>query len=180
MSERAAVFIDGGYLSKVLENNFGGEKIDYAKFSDRICEEIGAKRFRTYYYNCLPVIRKGDQKDEKRRQKMQKFLDRLRRLPRFNVDLGRLMEINGVFKQKMVDVKMSLDIADISFDGQVEYVVLVAGDSDFVPAVKRAKKYGRIVHLFYYPGTTHKNILDEVDETHEISGRLISACSLEG
>ncbi len=177
--EKAAVFIDGGYLSQVLRQHFSDVHIDYYKFSEELCNSIEAKRLRTYYYNCMPVVREDNEKDRERYNKMQKFLDKLRRLPRFEVELGRLQLVNGVFKQKMVDVKMSLDIVDVSFNGQVDHVILVAGDSDFVPAVRRAKKYGRIVHLYYYSSTVHKNILDEIDEAHEISEDLIMKCKLD-
>jgi len=174
--EKAAVFIDGGYLNKVLKNYFSEADIDYEVFSEKLCEIIGAKRLRTYFYHCLPIVRKGNEEDKLRHAKMQKFIQKIKRLPRFEVKLGRLQLIGNRFKQKMVDVLMSLDIADISFEKHVEYIVLVAGDSDFVPAVKKAKEYGVIVHLFYHRNAIHNQILDEVDERHEITDEIILSC----
>lgn len=46
------------------------------------------------------------------------------------------------FSQKMVDMKIGLDIASITLKKQVEQIVLVAGDSDFVPAAKLARREG--------------------------------------
>jgi len=172
------VFIDGGYLAKILRDQFGGAHLDFQKFSDNICNSIGVSRMRTYYYTCLPIKRKGNKDDEKRYSNAQKFLDKLKRLPRFEVRLGRLQNINGVFKQKMVDVNMSLDIVDICFDRQVDHIIIVAGDSDFIPAISRAKKYGVIVHLFYHPSSVHKHVLDEVDEIHELANDLIAESKL--
>jgi uncharacterized LabA/DUF88 family protein len=45
-------------------------------------------------------------------------------------------------KQKGVDMRIGLDIASISYKKQVNQIVLVAGDSDFVPAAKLARREG--------------------------------------
>jgi uncharacterized LabA/DUF88 family protein len=45
-------------------------------------------------------------------------------------------------KQKGVDMRIGLDIASISYKKQVDQIVLVAGDSDFVPAAKLARREG--------------------------------------
>ena len=57
MSNRATVFIDGAYLTKILDVDFGKPKIDLARFSDILCGKY--ERLRTYYYNCMPCH--GDQ-----------------------------------------------------------------------------------------------------------------------
>ena len=46
------------------------------------------------------------------------------------------------FNQKMVDIKIGLDIASITLKKQVDQIVLVSGDSDFVPAAKLARREG--------------------------------------
>jgi uncharacterized LabA/DUF88 family protein len=44
--------------------------------------------------------------------------------------------------QKGVDMRIGLDIASMAFKRQVKQIVLVAGDSDFVPAAKLARREG--------------------------------------
>ena len=44
--------------------------------------------------------------------------------------------------QKGVDMRIGLDIAALTFKRQVERIVLIAGDSDFVPAAKMARREG--------------------------------------
>lgn len=46
------------------------------------------------------------------------------------------------FTQKMVDIKIGLDIASITLKKQVDQIILVSGDSDFVPAAKLARREG--------------------------------------
>ncbi|MBL7147489.1 MAG: NYN domain-containing protein [Nanoarchaeota archaeon] len=173
--EKAAIFIDGGYLNKILKNCFD-VNVNYAKLCEIICNELELKRLRTYYYHCMPIIRKGNKNDEIKHSKMQKFLSKLKRLPRFEIKLGRLQLVGGQFKQKMIDILMSLDIVNMCFDKQINHAILIAGDSDFVPAVKKAKEYGAVVHLYYHPSSVHNEILDEIDELHIISEELISKC----
>lgn len=45
-------------------------------------------------------------------------------------------------QQKGVDMKIGLDIASLAFKHLVDQVVLIAGDSDFVPAAKHARREG--------------------------------------
>ncbi len=45
-------------------------------------------------------------------------------------------------KQKGVDMRIALDIASLAFKRLVDQIVLVSGDSDFVPAAKLARREG--------------------------------------
>jgi len=45
-------------------------------------------------------------------------------------------------RQKGVDMRIGLDIASLAFKRQVDQIVLFAGDSDFVPAAKLARREG--------------------------------------
>ncbi len=46
------------------------------------------------------------------------------------------------FRQKGVDMRIGLDIASLAFKKQVSQIVLISGDSDFVPAAKLARREG--------------------------------------
>ncbi|WP_179381466.1 NYN domain-containing protein [Jannaschia marina] len=45
-------------------------------------------------------------------------------------------------RQKAVDMRLALDVASITLKRQAEVIVLVTGDSDFVPAAKLARREG--------------------------------------
>ena len=51
--------------------------------------------------------------------------------------------------QKGVDMRIGLDIASLTLKNQVHVIVLVTGDSDFVPAMKFARREG--AHLYLVP-----------------------------
>lgn len=44
--------------------------------------------------------------------------------------------------QKGVDMKLGIDIASLAYKKHVDRIVLIAGDSDFVPAAKLARREG--------------------------------------
>jgi len=45
-------------------------------------------------------------------------------------------------EQKGVDMRIGLDIASLAYKKQVEQIILISGDSDFVPAAKQARREG--------------------------------------
>ena len=61
-----------------------------------------------------------------------------------SIDLNDLKEkdFSLSLQQKGVDMKIGLDIASLAFKHQVDKIVLIAGDSDFVPAAKLARTEG--------------------------------------
>lgn len=50
--------------------------------------------------------------------------------------------VNLSLRQKGVDMRIGIDIASLALKKQVTTIVLVAGDSDFVPAAKLARREG--------------------------------------
>lgn len=45
-------------------------------------------------------------------------------------------------EQKGVDMRIGIDIASLAFKKQVQQIILISGDSDFVPAAKQARREG--------------------------------------
>lgn len=177
MNKICAIFVDGGYLRAFLRrhNNF---PLDYLKFSNKISNLLNAERLRTYYYDCLPILKKDNEKSKLDYDNKKRFIDQLSLLPRFEVKLGKLQLIGNVYKQKKIDVLMSLDIAKKCFERQINYAVLIAGDSDFVPSVEEAKSYGAIIYLFADENALSKELLGKVDEFHPLTEKFFEDCKL--
>lgn len=45
-------------------------------------------------------------------------------------------------QQKGVDMRIGIDIASVTYKKQVDQIILISGDSDFVPAAKMARREG--------------------------------------
>ncbi len=66
------------------------------------------------------------------------------------IETGQHLQEDDVhldFTQKQVDIKVGLDIAWLSGKRIVDKIILVTGDSDFIPAMKYARKEGAMVFL---------------------------------
>lgn len=60
------------------------------------------------------------------------------------IKLEDLEEKDFIFvaPQKGVDMRIGIDIASVTYKRQVDQIILIAGDSDFVPAAKMARREG--------------------------------------
>ena len=80
------------------------------------------------------------------------------------------------FKQKGVDMRIGLDIAHLSTKKIVDKIAIVTGDTDFIPAMKYARKEGMLIvfvnikgHLVANPYQgIDQEILKHADKTIEI------------
>lgn len=63
-------------------------------------------------------------------------------------------------RQKGVDIKLGVDIATLAIKKQVDKIILIAGDSDFVPAAKLARVEG----VDFVLDALHNNIDNHLNE----------------
>ena len=70
--------------------------------------------------------------------------DIVNKLLRRELSIDDLAESDFIYRgeQKGVDMKIGLDIASLAYKKQVEQIVLISGDSDFVSAAKLARREG--------------------------------------
>ena len=132
------LYYDCPPLSKKAHNPVTGKAIDFAK-SD-------VASFRNLFYQELVKFRKvavrlGELKDKG---------NWLIRSSRTKELLNNKMKIEDLtegdvffdINQKGVDIRIGLDIASLSYKKLVSRIILVSGDSDFVPAAKLARREG--------------------------------------
>jgi uncharacterized LabA/DUF88 family protein len=74
-------------------------------------------------------------------------------------------------KQKGVDMRLGLDVASLAFKAQVDQIVLVAADADFVPAAKLARREGIDVVLDPLGGWAASDLVEHVDGVRSCDGR---------
>ena len=141
----------------------------------------GREILRTYSYDCLPYQSNPPTVDEKTRfLKHQGFHPALAKKPRFQVRLGRL-EYRGenaagkpLFQQKRVDILMGVDLALLAAKHQITDAAILAGDSDFLPAIEAAKPEGVVIHLFHGM-SPHRHLVSTCDERTRIDQPFIDS-----
>ena len=79
--------------------------------------------------------------------------------------LESLTESDFVFnvQQKGVDMKIGVDIASLAYKKQVDQIILIAGDSDFVPAAKLARREGIDFILDPMWGNVTDDLFEHID-----------------
>lgn len=76
--------------------------------------------------------------------------------------------------QKGVDMKIGVDIASLSYKKQVDQIVLIAGDSDFVPASKMARREGIDFILDSLGNPIKQDLFIHIDGLNYKDNRLMS------
>ncbi len=66
-------------------------------------------------------------------------------------------------EQKGVDMKIGVDISSLAFKKQVSQIILIAGDSDFVPAAKQARREGIDFILDPMGAPIKKDLFEHID-----------------
>lgn len=177
--DRCAVFIDGGYLAAILRRK-DKPRIGFKKLSERLSS--GMIHLRTYYYTSMPFQSNPPTDDEKQRySRTDRFVHQLKKIPRFEVKLGRLQKTRDggqdQYTQKGVDMMLGVDLVRMSWDKQIQRAVVMTADSDFVYAVQAAKDAGVITQLCYSSELpVNQSLLDVFDESMLFTQDIIDAC----
>lgn len=150
-SERVAIFIDGSNFYHSVKETFSlhDNQIDFSKLIELLRK--GRLLIGVYYYNA-PLDR-GYNFDIYRKQ--QKFFSELRRIPGFHVVLCNMRKIrqpDGTyeFAVKGDDIHLATDMLSFAYENVYDVAILVSGDGDFVPVIKKVQKLGKNVENAYF------------------------------
>ena len=184
MPYKIAILVDNAYFQSIMRDEFGSVRIDYGALAQNLAGDSDI--FRAYVYDCAVYQGKPPTDDESERYSRQrKFFQALERLPRFTVRLGRLArrgpDSQGRyrFEQKQVDSLLSVDLATLAAKRLIQEAALVAGDSDFIPAVEAAKYEGVLIRLFHGQ-SVHSDLWTAADERVQLSQEFIDSIRLSG
>jgi len=93
--------------------------------------------------------------------------------PKQSSTVRTLTVYNYQFEQKMVDALLSIDLVHASLKGKTTHVALVAGESDFVPAIEVARSESASVWLFH-GSRTHLDLWSVADERVQLTNQFVS------
>ncbi len=150
------VYIDGGYVAKVAEHlrDKTGAKMSLVDTVRNLAESQGLNCTKAYYYDAPPMagmVPIGF-RDVVRFERYKRLVRRLERAGNFVVREGRVQRINGSYRQKGVDALVIMDLLEEPFAEEgVDTIIILAGDTDFVPVLQRLREKGIKVILACYP-----------------------------
>lgn len=99
--------------------------------------------------------------------------DKARQLLNGDIEVQALQvgDVSYDFRQKGVDMKIGLDIASLAYKKLVDQIVLIAGDSDFVPAAKLARREGIDFILDPMWNHIHTSLFEHIDGLRSVCAR---------
>lgn len=175
--ERVSIFIDGSNLYYSLKD-LGVIKIDFQKLNDLL--KKGRLLISVFYYNAPLDI----SVDAKKYWEQQKFFDALRRIPGFNVVLARMRKHereNGtfVFEVKGDDIYLATDLISGAYEDLYDTALIVSGDEDFVPAIRKVQKLGKKVENIYFCSTSSNYLKKTCSSSFCIDKRIAKSIELK-
>jgi uncharacterized LabA/DUF88 family protein len=164
-------FYDCPPLGKKVHHPFTGKAVDFSRTPTaawrtalhqqlrslrKVALRLGYLNDRTGHWNVRPA--------------------KLKALLAGKITLSQLAEADLVYEvvQKGVDMRIGLDIAAMAFKRQVDQIILVAGDSDFVPAAKLARREGIDFVLDPMWATIREDLHEHIDGLRSVFARPTS------
>lgn len=155
---RVAVFIDGSNLYFKLRSLIP-EKMDFIhyRYQGLVRQLLGPNELLSYIGYYVGVVRdtkRSPDHDKTREliQNQQKLFEQLRH-QQIDVVKGYLLERDGKFFEKGVDVRLAVDIVSQAFAKRYDVGVVISSDTDLIPAMQQAQAYGREI---VYVGFEHQ------------------------
>ncbi|MBE8539400.1 NYN domain-containing protein [Geoglobus acetivorans] len=162
---RVMIFIDGGYFKRVVDRHFGDGKSKDPEVMSRTLNHLISdilrnssfapnskpELIRSYYYDAKFSPEDDEFKDQNN------YFEEIRgyiNYP-FEMKFGRLIRAGKdrrEKRQKGVDVLLSVDMVTKAFLDHYDVAVLVAGDQDFLDAIRVVKDFsGKKVAGYFVP-----------------------------
>ena len=152
--KRIAIYIDGSNfyfklkslgLKNLINFNFRGF-VDWL-VRDRMTIS------RRYYVGAIRA-KENDKRGQELRQDQQRLFSHLT-LPSqdFIIERGYLMESNGKYHEKGVDVKLAVDLLVGAYDDLYDVAVIISSDTDLIPAIQKVRYLKKEVE---YIGFAHQ------------------------
>lgn len=138
-----------------LQNQVDFSKSDIYKWMTEFLEALKEKR--------KVAIRRGLLAEEQASYNLRYEI--LKKLCNGSLKFDDLTEKDFILNvdQKGVDMKIGIDIASLAYKKQVDQIVLISGDSDFVPAAKLARREGIDFILDPMRSPIKPNLFEHID-----------------
>jgi uncharacterized LabA/DUF88 family protein len=164
--ERVMAFIDGGYVRELCKKQYGHDHIDFKEFRNMLVRNYNANMLfqanliRIYYYDAIVESREPKHKEQR------DYFDAIANEQSYTVRLGSLVKSAGElanegkkFKQKGVDILMSIDAVSKAYLNHYDTGIFVMGDGDFVPLIEAVKDTGKKTVCISNPPTASVELL---------------------
>ena len=142
---KVMVFIDGMNTRCRLEECKWIEDFDVLHLAQRLA---GRRTLSCILYYIPTPNRK--QLGDKGYSKARRYIDALEKQPLVKVKKGYMVDRNGLWEEKMVDVLIASDMVFSAARNEYDTAILITADNDLVPAIQRVKNLNHKVELVVF------------------------------
>ncbi len=154
--ERLAIFIDGSNLYHSLKR-CGIKEIDFNILISELSQE---KDLVKVYYYIAPL---DIEHDKEKYWEHQRFLENLKKIPKFEVILCTLKKIRKKdggyqFFVKGDDARLIHDFIVGAYENLYDVAIIVSGDEDFEPMIKTAQRLNKKIINAYFRSSSSNTL----------------------
>ncbi len=149
--ERIMIFIDNSNIFKGFQKY--NIKADYEKLKIIITEGRKLENIFLYEGIVYPIS------PEKKRW-YEELRNRSGYIIKANFDK---IASNGAIEKK-IDIKIAIDIISLAYENVYDTAVLISGDGDFVPVIRKIKDLGKKIEIWAFKYSLANAIKDELDQ----------------
>ena len=78
----------------------------------------------------------------------------------------------------MTDILLAIDGIELSSNSKIDTIILITGDDDYVPVVRKIKDNATKLVLGYFEDNVGKNLLKEADKRIDITQIVLTKAKL--
>jgi uncharacterized LabA/DUF88 family protein len=171
------IFVDGSNFNLARIYDGVSFRVDLNLLATRLSRGHHFVKLR-YYTSPLPDVHSPAYRGQ------QKFFDELRRSRRIELVLGRHEPRKDRYGQryhveKETDVNLAVDMVVGAYEERFDVAMLVAGDTDYVRAVRAVQARGKRVVWCHLPAQKHTDQLAQLcDQRCELDEKFLRTCAL--
>lgn len=155
--KRVAIFIDGSnFYFKMRSLDIANlSRFSYRRFGEWLARD-GKIVFAGYYIGVVRAKPNDDKAQKLQRGQVNLFNFLQSKEQHFTVRRGYLMNNDGVYHEKGVDVQLAVDLLVGAYENQYDAAIVISSDTDLIPAMAKVKQLGKVVE---YIGFAHQPAL---------------------
>lgn len=183
MGDRVMVFVDGSNLDRAILHCFS-RRVSPELLALKLVGERRLMRVNYYESPLLPEV------DRTSFDAQQRFFERLRMNPYFDVKLGRRVKREReytcpdcgttfkkqIFEQKGVDTLLTFDLVTLATQNSYDIAILVAGDQDFICPVIQVRMMDKYIENAFTNYAWAANLKIIADKTTILDNDFLEGC----
>ncbi len=175
-TERVSIYIDGSNFYHSIKDtlSINHDHIDFSKLIHIL--RNNRLLINTFYYNASL----DRSYNEDIYWKQQKFFSELRNIPAFRIILCNMRKIrkpNGKFEYavKGDDIHLATDMLSCAYENLYDTAILINGDGDFRPVIRKIQKLGKHVENGYF-SISRSSLLKQICNKSILLDNIVKDC----